>query len=94
MITPTLATYIITGIAGMFTGGGALFIFYGLNGVPENAYLMGYYLFKIAMVGDLTAYPFASAVSIMLTIITVPITLSVRWIMDKIDPMRDNYSAQ
>ena len=94
MITPTLATYIITGTAGMFTGGGALFIFYGLNGVPENAYLMGYYLFKIAMVGDLTAYPFASAVSIMLTIITVPITLSVRWIMDKIDPMRDNYSAQ
>ena len=94
MITPTLATYIITGTAGMFTGGGALFIFYGLIGVPENAYLMGYYLFKIAMVGDLTAYPFASAVSIMLTIITVPITLSVRWIMDKIDPMRDNYSAQ
>ena len=90
LIAPTLSTYIITGTAGIFTGGGALYIFYGLSGVPEQAYLMGYYLFKIAMVGDLTAYPLSSAVSLMLTAVTIPITLLARWALDKLNPMRDD----
>ena len=94
MIVPTLSTYIITGFAGLFTGSGSLFIFYGLNGVPESTYFMGFYLFRIAMVGDLTAYPLSSAISLMLTLVTIPITLFVRWVMDKIDPMKDEYSAK
>ena len=89
LIYPTLSTYIITGFAGLFTASGSLFVFYGLNGVPKQTYFMGYYLFEIAMVGDLTAYPVASATSLLLTVITAPIALTVRWIMNKIDPMRN-----
>ena len=93
MMMPTLSTYIITGFAGILTGSGSLFVFYGLNDVPKNTYFLGYYLFKIAMTGDLTAYPRAAAVSVLMTIVTVPVTLLVRWILDRIDPMRDNYKV-
>ncbi len=91
MMMPTLSTYIITGFAGLLTASGSLFVFYGLSGVPENANLLGYYLFKIAKQGELTAYPRAAAVSLMMTIVTIPITLLVRKLMDRIDPMRDNH---
>lgn len=93
MIMPTLSTYIITGFAGMLTASGSLFIFYGLNGVPEKANLLGYYLFQIAKNGVLEAYPRASATSLLMTVVTVPVTLLVRWILDKIDPMKDNYKG-
>ncbi len=93
MMMPTLSTYIITGFAGMLTASGSLFIFYGLNGVPEQANLLGYYLFQIAKNGVLEAYPRAAATSLLMTVVTVPVTLFVRWILDKLDPMRDNYKG-
>ncbi len=92
LIFPTLSTYIITGVAGLFTASGSLFLFYGLNNVPEKTYFLGFYLFKIALTGDLTAYPQAAAVSVMITMVSVPLTLFVRWLMNRIDPMRDNYA--
>ncbi len=93
MMMPTLSTYIITGFAGMLTASGSLFIFYGLSSVPKNANLLGYYLFQIAKVGELTAYPRAAATSLLMTVVTVPVTLLVRWIMDRLDPMRDTYKG-
>ena len=89
LIFPTLTTYIITGVASIFTLSGSLYLFYGLNDVPQSTYMMGFYMFKIAMVGDLTAYPQASAISLLITLVTVPLTLLFRAVLDKIDPMRD-----
>lgn len=89
MIFPTLSTYIITGVASIFTLSGSLYLFYGLNDVPHDTYMMGFYMFKIAMVGDLTAYPQASAMSVLITVVTVPLTLLFRAVLDRIDPMRD-----
>ena len=43
------------------------------------------------MAGDLTAYPVGAAVSILITIVTVPLTLGVRWLLNRVDPMRDVY---
>ncbi len=93
MMMPTLSTYIITGFAGMLTASGSLFVFYGLNGAPEQANLLGYYLFQIAKNGVLEAYPRAAATSLLMTVVTVPVTLLVRWILDKMDPMKDNYKG-
>lgn len=89
LIMPTISTYLITGVASIFTISGSLFLFYGLNDVPQSTYMMGFYMFKIAMVGDLTAYPMASAVSILITIVTIPLTTLIRWLLNKFDPMRD-----
>lgn len=91
LIFPTISTYLITGVASIFTVAGSLYLFYGLNDVPQKTYMMGFYLFKIAMAGDLTAYPVGAAVSILITIVTVPLTLGVRWLLNRVDPMRDVY---
>lgn len=92
LIFPTLSTYFITATAGLFTMSGSLFLFYGLNNVPRNTYFLGFYMFKIAMTGDLTAYPQAAAVSVMITFVSIPMTLGMRWFLNRIDPMRENYA--
>lgn len=92
LIFPTLSTYIITGVSSIFTLSGSLYLFYGLNDVPTDTYMMGFYMFKIAMTGDLTAYPRASAISVIITLVTVPLTLLFRTVLDRIDPMRDSSS--
>lgn len=91
LIFPTLTTYLITGVASIFTISGSLYLFYGLNDVPQKTYMMGFYMFRIAMAGDLTSYPMGAAVSILITLVTVPLTLGIRWILNKIDPTRDVY---
>ena len=89
LIFPTLSTYMITGVSSILTLSGNLYLFYGLTDVPETTYFMGFYLFKIGMQGDLTAYPMGSAVSLVITAVTVPLTIFVRWLMNRIDPMND-----
>ena len=89
LIFPTLSTFMITGVSAIFTIAGSLYLFYGLTDVPKTTYFMGFYLFKIGMQGDLTAYPMGSAVSLVITAVTIPLTLGTRWLMNKIDPMND-----
>ena len=89
MIFPTLSTYLITGVSSIFTLSGHLFLFYGLNDVPKQAYMLGYYMFRIGKAGELTAYPMASAVSLLVTGISLPILFIVRKVCDRIDPTRD-----
>ncbi len=93
-IMPTISTYVITGVSGILSLSGSLYLFYGLSNVPKNAYMMGYYLFKIAMVGDLTAYPQAAAISVLITVCTIPITFLVRWLLNRFDPLRDVYAKE
>lgn len=89
MIMPMLSTYLITGVASIFTVSGSLFLFYGLNDVPLQTYMTGYYLFRIAMIGDLTAYPTASATSIVITIITIPLSFLTRKLCDVLNPLKE-----
>ena len=86
---PTISTYMITGVASIFTISGSLYLFYGLNGVPKDTYMMGFYLFRIAMVGDLTAYPMAAATSLLITAVTIPLTFGTRWLLNRFDPLRE-----
>ena len=88
-ITPMLSTFMITGVASIFTAAGHLFLFYGLSDVPVSTYMTGYYMFKIAYTGELTAYPTAAAVSIIITVITIPLALGTRKLMDWLNPLKD-----
>ncbi len=94
-IMPTISTYMITGVASIFTLSGSLFVFYTSANIspPAGSYLMGYYMFEIAQ-GPLTAYPNAAAISIMITIVSIPITFFVRWLCDRFDPLRDVYHKE
>lgn len=89
MIFPTISTYVITGVSSLLTLSGSLYVFYGLNDVPKQTYMLGYYMFRIGKSGELTQYPMASAVSVLITLVSLPLLLGVRWLCERIDPMRE-----
>lgn len=89
LIYPTITTYMVTGVAGIFSFQGPLFIIYNYN-APTNVYNTGYYLFKKVMAGDgLRDYPHAAAVGLLFTLVSAPLTLGVRALMEKLGPQSD-----
>ena len=89
LIYPTITTFFVTGVAALFTNGGPLFAFY-YNDAPAEVWTMGYYLSVQTVFGEgVTAYPFMSALGMMLTLITVPLVMLVKNIMEKCDPAND-----
>lgn len=89
LIYPTITTYMVTGVAGIFSFQGPLFIIYNYN-APTNVYNTGYYLFKKVMAGDgLRDYPNAAAAGLLFTLVSAPLTLGVRALMEKLGPQSD-----
>lgn len=90
LIYPTITTYMVTGVAAIFSSQGPLFIIYNYD-APGNVYNTGYYLFKKVMAGDgLRDYPNAAAAGLIFTFISAPLTLGVRTIMEKFGPQADD----
>lgn len=89
LIFPTIGIYIINLLAGFFAQQGSLYTFYGTNARNEF-YTFGYYYY-IQVLGEagVPKYPVASAAGLLFTIVTVPITLFARWLMNKICPPVD-----
>lgn len=84
-IWPTLTTYVVTGLAGLFTAQMYLFDIYG-QGADANIQNIGYYLYAMTVEGGFSEYPYLSAFGIYLTIVTVPLTFGVRYLMNKFGP--------
>ena len=90
LIYPTITTYMVTGVAAIFSSQGPLFIIYNYE-APSNVYNTGYYLFKKVMAGDgLRDYPNAAAAGLIFTFISAPLTLGVRTIMEKFGPQAED----
>ncbi len=89
-IYPTISTFLITGIAGIFTNQAALFNFYG-EGADPHSYTLGYYLF-VKVVGNnssLAYYPDAAAAGLLMTLVAAPLTLLMKWALEKFGPSED-----
>lgn len=89
MIFPTISTFLITGLAGIFTNQLNLYSFYG-NSAPGNVQTFGYYLYastKNAV--SVSDYSPLSALGIMMTIVVVPLTLGLRYVLEKFGPSED-----
>ncbi len=84
MIYPTFTTFMITGIAGIFTNQINLYTFFGGTANYEH-YTFGYYLYVETVKGD-SNYPLLSAWGMMLTLVVVPLTFLVRWALEKLGP--------
>lgn len=85
LIFPTFATFFITGIAAFFTNQLNLFTFFDRNSTSTST--VGYYVY--CLVVDTSAYanyPMASAIGLFFTAIIAPVTLFVRWVMNRLDP--------
>lgn len=89
MIYPTLSTFLITGIAGLFTNQIALYSFYG-GGAPENLQTYGYYLYmKTKNATSDSEYTLLAAMGLLLTVVVVPLTLGVKRALEKFGPKED-----
>lgn len=72
---PTISTFLISGIATIFTNQANLWSFFGTN-VEYQDWTIGYYLFRLVNDPSLgiSEYPYASTLGLCCTVIALPIT--------------------
>ena len=87
MIWPTLVTFIVVGIAGLFTHQMNLFSFYGSE-ADYSLYTVGYYLYRTIQSSSTTIseYPLLSAFGLFLTAVSVVLTFLSKWLLDTFGP--------
>lgn len=87
LVYPTFVTFIVVGLAGIFTNQMRLFDFYGRS---AEMYLrtVGYHLYaEVQKAGtNISKYPHYAAMGVFFTLITVPVTLTARWALQKLGP--------
>lgn len=85
-IAPTISTFIIAGIATIFTNQNNLYSFYGDSIPSESFRTIGYELYRmISMSGNgMAKYCYASFLGLVSTCVAVPLTFIVRKILSKV----------
>ena len=81
----TFSTLIIVAVAGVFTNQLNLYSFFGKGAQPQNS-TIGYYLYNQTQSASLAGYPRLAAMGIIFTLIVAPVTLLVRYVVNKFDP--------
>lgn len=86
LIYPTVETFLIIGLANIFTDQANLFTFF-LDDANREIQTIGYYLFQTIFTerSSMTSYPYASAAGLTLTAITIPIVMVARYFLNKLD---------
>lgn len=88
---PTVSVFLVTGIATIFTNQYNLFSFFG-GTIAFDPGTMGYYLFtrvqELASNGNFESFEYnrAAALSLVVTAVAIPVTLTVRWLTEKYGP--------
>lgn len=91
LIYPTMCTFIITGFSGMIMAGGAVPTFYYFN-APTHVVNVGYlYWIQMTNADSFIDYPLYAAGGLMLTVIIAPLTMLLRWALDKYGPSTEGY---
>lgn len=86
LIFDTITTFLVVGIAGIFTNQANLYAMFGKEASME-VQTFGYHLFILTNMGITEAnFPYAAALGIVFTLIVVPLTMLVRWGLGKINP--------
>lgn len=89
-IYPTLVSFLVIGLTGIFTNQNGLFDMFGTN--ANTAATLGYYLFMVVESADVDTVPSFSEISalcLILTFVMVPITLFMRKILNRVGPSED-----
>ena len=86
LIYPTITTFVVVGVAGLFTNQMHLYSFYG-QGASTSIQTLGYYLFK-DLIGEASVreYPYLAALGLVFTLVAAPITFAVKYLMEKFGP--------
>lgn len=90
---PTVSTFLLTGFAGICSNQQSLYNLYGGTNKDPAVRNMGYYLFVEVVskfsTGGVTELPYYSAMSVIITLVVVPLTFLVRKALDKFGPSED-----
>lgn len=88
MIAPTISVFIISSTATIFVNQMNLYSFYGPGASNYSIWTIGYYMYRGISAPETTLadYPYYAAFGILMTIITIPITMIVRYALNKVDP--------
>ena len=90
-IWPTLTVFFVVGIAGIFINQASLYAFFSWR-VFDQSQTLGFWLF-VKVVGDgsgQTDYPEAAAAGLMMTVIAVPLTLLVKYLLERFGPSEES----
>ena len=83
-IMPAVGTFLIVGIAGLFTNQANLFGFHGTGAKDyEGEYTIGYWMY-VQTLGTETEYPYISTIGLCCTLIVLPMTWGVKKLVNKI----------
>ena len=85
LIYPTFLTFIVCGVGGILTNQMGLYSFYGAS-ATEDIQTFGYWLFRETKFATEYRYPFLATMGILMTAIVAPVTLFVKWGLEKIGP--------
>ena len=85
LIYPTFVTFIVVGVGGIFTNQMGLFSFFG-EGADPDIQTFGYWFFVKTKMAGAKDYPELAAVGLLMTAIVAPITLLVKWGLEKLGP--------
>ncbi len=88
LIYPTVVTFLVVGVAGIFTNQINLYSFFG-QWAPGNTVTYGYWLYIETAAGDRAEYPELAAIGLWLTLVAVPMTLIVKKLLEKFGPSED-----
>ncbi len=84
-IYPTVVTFLVINLVGIFTNQMHLFSLQGA-GAESVLWTYGYYLFKETQRATVAEYPYLSAMGLVFTIVVVPVTLALRRLLLKYGP--------
>ncbi len=84
----TLSTFVVVGLTGIFTNDLGVYSFYA-NNADGNIQTLGYFLYRTTKVSatNKAAWPRIATFGLYFTFVVAPISIGVRKIMDKVDPM-------
>lgn len=88
LIFPTITIFLVAGVAALFTNQAGLYNFFGAS-AHEHLHTLGYVFFvKVAKSSEANyaQYPYASAAGLLFTLVATPITMLVKWALEKYGP--------
>ena len=92
MIWQTVVSFVVVGLAGLFSNQLNLYAFFG-SGADPNLYTIGYYLFRETAGASNADYPRLATIGIILTVFIAPITLAIRWLLLKFGPSEEGRAS-
>lgn len=85
-----VSVFLVTGVASIFTNQINNFSFFEYTVNPDTA-TVGFLMYKRLenAQGDVTKYPPIAALGLMTTVVAIPVTFLVRWLLEKFGPSED-----